>query len=181
MRVLEIGPARNKAACRSWKTLNCKKARGIDYVRDITKPLVGMPKFDLVYMSHVLEHIPWWMATQTLRNIRAIIVPGGSIEIWVPDFSKIVEMYQNPDMSRDKFRMHNPKANPYLWLAGRIFAGTTHQPKVYTKLSVWHKSLWDEKHLSESLIDAGYRNPERLEKPRGYDHGWVNLGVRASA
>ena len=180
MRVLEIGPTKGKRQMKSWKTLNCRAGKQIDYVRDITRPLVGVPKFDLVYMSHVLEHIPWWMSVSTLSNIRAVIVSGGSIEIWVPDFAKMVEMYLHPDMTRDKFRQRNPKGNVYLWLAGRIFAGTTQQPHIYTKISVWHKSLWDEKHLSETLIEAGYKNPQRLEKPRGYNHGWINLGVKAT-
>lgn len=181
MNVLEIGPTRGKRQMRSWKTLNCVPGPQIDYVKDITRPLKGMPKFDLIYMSHVLEHIPWWMVVSTLRNLHAILVPGGNIEIWVPDFDKLVQVYKSGDISVDKFRMHNPQADPMLWLEGRIFAGTTFQPKIYSNLSVWHKSLHTEEYLGKRLVQAGFSNPRRLEKPRGYDHGWINLGMAATA
>lgn len=182
MKVLEIGPTRGKRQHPGWKTLNCRAGKEIDYVCDITKPLRKVPQraFDLVYMSHVLEHVPWFNTVATLKNIRAVIAPGGSIEVWVPDFAKIVEQYLHPDMSRDRFRHLNPKSNLHLWLAGRIFAGTTQQPKIYTKISVWHKALFDEAHLKHCLVRAGYKNPELLDKPRGYSHGWINLGMKAT-
>ena len=49
--------------------------------------------YDLVYMSHILEHIPWFQTVDFLKEIHRILKGDGTVEIWVPDFEKIVEAF----------------------------------------------------------------------------------------
>ena len=57
-----------------------------DVVHDITLPfpddLVG--SFDIVFASHVLEHVPYRQAMTVLRHIKSACKPGGELRIYVP-------------------------------------------------------------------------------------------------
>lgn len=55
-----------------------------DYVHDITKPLPLdlRDKFDIVYLSHVLEHLPYKQVLPTLKNLYQALKPGTG-EMWV--------------------------------------------------------------------------------------------------
>ncbi len=48
---------------------------------------------DLVYGSHVLEHIPRPRIAATLWEWRRVLKPGGILRLSVPDFQKIIELY----------------------------------------------------------------------------------------
>lgn len=55
-----------------------------DYVHDITKPLPLdlWGKFDIVYLSHVLEHLPYKQVLPTLTNLFKALKPEIG-EMWV--------------------------------------------------------------------------------------------------
>ena len=65
-----------------------------DYVHDITKPfpeeLHG--QFDVVYCSHILEHISWRDVIKTLEHISEAAKPGGEMCIIVPDITRACKM-----------------------------------------------------------------------------------------
>ena len=48
---------------------------------------------DLIYMCHVLEHIPPTQLHSVLSEIRRILKPGGILRLSVPDFNKLIEIY----------------------------------------------------------------------------------------
>ncbi|HIJ84322.1 MAG: hypothetical protein HW380_2677 [Magnetococcales bacterium] len=48
---------------------------------------------DLVYGSHVLEHIPNAKIAATLWEWRRVLKPGGILRLSVPDFRQIIELY----------------------------------------------------------------------------------------
>jgi SAM-dependent methyltransferase len=49
--------------------------------------------FDVVYHSHVLEHLSKWDAPTFLRECRRVLRPGGLIRIAVPDLEQIARLY----------------------------------------------------------------------------------------
>lgn len=48
---------------------------------------------DFIYTSHVLEHFPHECTTKVLMEWYRVLKPGGSLCISVPDFDKIIAMY----------------------------------------------------------------------------------------
>jgi len=74
----------------------------------------------------------------------------------------------------DGWTMLNPKGSPFLWVNGRIFYGAR---KDYPS---WHKALFTPKYLLEVYSSVGFVEVQQMDRSevRGYDHGWINLGVR---
>lgn len=48
---------------------------------------------DLVYASHVMEHIPRNTLEHTLREWYRVLKPGGMLRFGVPDFDGLIEIY----------------------------------------------------------------------------------------
>src|SRR4051794_18403883 len=73
-------------------------ARPLPHV-DIVTQLDRLPMFPddsaaLIYASHVLEHFPRHATLAVLSEWRRVLTPGGVLRLAVPDFEKIVEVYE---------------------------------------------------------------------------------------
>ncbi len=59
--------------------------------------LKGIPypdnSFDLVYHSHLFEHLPTEQAEHFLRECHRVLRPGGVIRIVLPDFEELTRLY----------------------------------------------------------------------------------------
>ena len=168
MRALEIGPG-SYPVSKQWDTLDILGTPTYRHdVRILPLP-VKEHIYDLVYMSHILEHVPWFQTVDLLKEIHRILKGDGTVEIWVPDFKKIVDAYkcQKPGDSWFKF---NPDKDFMTWINGRLF---TYGPGEEN----WHRATFDESYLRKCLKLAGFRHTARLKSPRGYDHGMINLGI----
>jgi SAM-dependent methyltransferase len=176
MRNLEIGPGRRKLGS-DWVTMDCVMRPGVvDKVHDLRE--VPLPfkdgAFDLVYLSHVLEHVEWTKTHEVLLEIHRILAPGGKVEIWVPDLRKLVAAYlDNTLIKNDGWYRYNEDRDPVRWFNGRLF---TYGPGEEN----FHRAAFDEPFLTRCLRAAGFKAIEPLNKPRGSDHGWINLGMRGT-
>jgi SAM-dependent methyltransferase len=177
IRHLEIGP--EEEPLRGFETLNIVGGRNVDYVLDATQPLpFADATFDEIYSSHVLEHLPWYRTEAILREWVRILKPGGRLNIWVPDALKICATILGAENGRidrlpDGWQKHNPDNNPYLWAAGRLFYGAN------PKYPSWHRAFFTPRFLKDIFCRIGLTEVRKLprEEIRGFDHGWINLGV----
>jgi SAM-dependent methyltransferase len=126
--------------------------------------------YDLVYMSHVLEHLPWTDSIEILAEIKRILKPGGRLEIWVPDFDVIARAYL-AKRPADKWTMQGRVKTYMHWVNGRIFA-PGHGGS-------WHIACFNSEHLIYCLKAAGFTAIKKGNRPRGHDHGKINLGMIA--
>ena len=59
--------------------------------------LKGLPfadgRFQGVYHSHVLEHVPRWQAEDFIRECYRVLQPGGVLRIVVPDLENVIREY----------------------------------------------------------------------------------------
>lgn len=183
-RRLEIGPGDNRLP--GFETLNIVANRVTDYVCDANGSLPFEDNtFEVIYGSHVFEHIPWYRGPEVLKEWVRILKPGGSLELWVPDGLKICKAWVAAEESGDdSWAEHDPwfrfneQKDPCRWASGRIFtygdgSGSTCHPN-------WHFSVFSERYFKKLFSDAGLINVERMapSEVRGYDHGWINLGMR---
>jgi predicted SAM-dependent methyltransferase len=129
--------------------------------------------YDLVYASHVIEHVPWYRVHAALKEVYRILKPGGSFEVWTVNFRVVTSAFIQEEIPDDWRRM-NPHDDFMTWINGRLFAYETEG----TGLN-FHKSCFTFQSLVKLLQDVGFKEPISIFKPRGIDHGPVNLGVAA--
>lgn len=181
-RCLEIGPGANRIP--GFETLDIRPGMRVDYVWDAQKKLpFEDTTFDVIYASHVLEHIAWYKVQDTLREWTRILKPGGRLEVWVPDGLKICkglvdfEVHGENYIEKDGWYRYNPDKDPCVWAAGRLFTygdgkGSPYDPN-------WHRGLFTPRYLKFLFEKLGLKNVREMthEEVRGYDHRWINLGM----
>ncbi len=184
-RKLEIGPAPERIE--GFETLNIRAGRHVDYIIDACGRLPFADDcFELVYASHVLEHVPWYQTEEVLREWVRILRPGGMLEIWVPDGLKVCRtLIEYEDTGRDQsgqdgWYRFNDRKDVCRWAAGRIFSygdgtGRADSPN-------WHRALFSPRYIEGVMERAGLVDVCRMDRSevRGSDHGWINLGVRGT-
>jgi predicted SAM-dependent methyltransferase len=177
-RRLEIGPGRKRIP--GFETMDIVPGYQVDYVVEVNKPLpFEKETFEIVHASHVLEHVPWYYAEETMREWARIVTSEGYLEIWIPDGLKIAEkIIESEEKEKaeipDGWRERNPEGEIHKWISGRIFWGG------HEKEESWHKAIYTEASLRKMMKRCGLQQIERLgrNKVRGRDHGWINLGMR---
>ena len=181
-RKLEIGPGKSRIP--GFETLNIVASPNADYVVDASKPLpFADSTFEVIYASHVLEHFPWYQTDAVLNEWSRVLAPGGQLEIWVPDGLRICkalvdfECQGDDSTHEDGWYRHNEEEDVCKWASGRVFSygdwtGRGSSPN-------WHRALFTPSYLQRALTKAGLTDVRRLSSSevRGYDHGWINLGM----
>src|SRR5207247_2606264 len=142
---LEIGPGNQRLP--GFESLNIVPGIRVDYIADAAR---GLPfpdnTFDLIYASHILEHIPWFQSLDTLKGWVRALKPSGALEIWVPDGLKICQTLVRFEeeavngIEQDGWYFSNPEHEPCKWAAGRLYTygdgtGRPDHPN-------WHRSLF---------------------------------------
>jgi len=182
-RKLEIGPGKNRI--NGFETLNAVWSRNTDYIYNASKKLPFKDNtFNLIYASHILEHIPWYKSEKTIQEWARILKPGGTIEIWVPDALKIAKAFikaeesDSVEFKLDGWFKFNPEKNSAIWFNGRIFSYG--DGKGNKRSFNWHMSAYSTGLLSKLLNDSGFNQIEIMDinQVRGYNHGWINLGIK---
>lgn len=136
----------------------------VHYVCDVTDLTVFADnQADLVYASHVLEHVPHPALRETLWQWRRVLRPGGVLRLSVPDFDKIVAIYQSCE--RD---MASVQA---VLMGGQEERSNTH----YT--------AFNRTYLEEKLREAGFEEvrPWRPEEVADHDfEDWASRPLERS-
>ena len=183
-RCLEIGPSTDKRL-EGFETLDIVEGPDVDHVCDASRNLpFQSDTFDLVYASHILEHIPWYMTEQALIEWVRVLKPGGVLEAWVPDGLKICETLLLAEregvnlIDFDGWYKFNPRKDPCVWAAGRLYTygdgtGGPDHPN-------WHRAIFTPRYLKELFEAAGLMHVREMDpsEARGRSHGWITLGVR---
>jgi predicted SAM-dependent methyltransferase len=89
MKVLDVGCG-DKTECRTIfpdadiTTLDINPDVKPDIIADIIQPLKTKRKFDTVFMSHVIEHIPRLSVVPVLRNVAQVLNKQGKMYVITP-------------------------------------------------------------------------------------------------
>jgi len=176
-RKLEIGPRRAGPIDDTWECMDIQKRHFFkltDWIHDLQKPPCPIEDdtYDLIYMSHVLEHVDWRLTAPVLLDIYRIIKPGGVLEVWVPSLDVILNDYIYQATSKPDWGWHdNPEKSICKWFSSRVF-GWGRKGKDF------HKAAFDRAYLTECLTAAGFVDVDPLDKPRNTRRGRGNLGMK---
>lgn len=131
----------------------------IHYIQDIT----DLSNFtdnsvDMVYASHVVEHIPREQFDSTLLEWKRVLKSGGIFRFAVPDFDALIDIYsksgQDVSYIRDQVMGQNP---PY------------HN----------HYTLWNYRQAEKVLSDLGYRDIRKWDYKTVDHHDFIDRSSRS--
>lgn len=121
----------------------------------------GAGTVEVLYASHVFEHLSIHDANHFLLEARRCLVPSGVLRMVVPDLHRLAQMYLEDVQSGDRaaagrflgaVNMHAESA----YGPGRnIFIKVINQWQGYPHQ---HKYMYDERSLADLLTTAGFRN-----------------------
>lgn len=183
MRCLEIGPSKGKLP--GFETLDAVASPIVDHVGDARKPPFKDGTFDLVYSSHVLEHIEWSEVEPTVKQWARIVKPGGFLEVHALnalDLMRALIALEETDEwigpGIGSWREMQIEGDPYKWCTARIMN--------YAKngnILQQHRALITPKYLRRCFEQAGLTDLQPLtrEDARGSRHPeFVNVGLRGT-
>lgn len=162
---LDIGP--RDVPVEGFDTLDCDPQWGAHHLACWGQDVLPFADdtYDVVYASHVLQFIPWRYTAEALSEVWRILRPGGTIEIWVPDFDYITAGMHGKITLEEM----GPCKNNREWYLLKMFG---EDPD-------WHKSVFGKSELEMYLETVGFKHVERKEVSRGFNHGKISLGVTA--
>lgn len=121
----------------------------VHYIQEIENLNIFPNEYaDLIYASHVLEHVSHCKLSEVLKEWYRVLKKNGILRISVPDFDKIVNVYFS-------------EKNDIKSIISPLMGG---QDNLYN----FHKSVFNENYLKELLLLTGFRdvrhwNPEETE------------------
>jgi SAM-dependent methyltransferase len=162
--------------------LNKQQQEFIDFARnnnieygDATKTLpIASEAVDIIYTSHMLEHLDRSQADNFFKESRRLLRPGGIIRIIVPDLRIMVDEYladKDSTVFLDRMLLCSSQLTSLGQRLKFIVTGLRH-----------HLWMYDAKSLSEILIKHGFTNI--TVQPAGStlieDYYPINLHERSS-
>ena len=140
-----------------FKNMDIEAHEGVDFVGDCS----DLSRFESdsipeIYASHILEHFSLNKTLDVLKEWHRVLEPGGKLYVAVPDFGRIVELYQGTGFLSN-------------WMV-RFLCGDQEYPTAY------HYNIFDDNRLTEILNDAGFSDVFRVESfPMSDDDECSNL------
>lgn len=176
--MLEIGP--HKGRLPGFETLDAVKASFVDHVADCRKLPFPAGTFDVVYASHVIEHIEWYDVERTINGWAAALKPGGWLEVHTINglaLMKAMIAYEETGVEPPfptKWRRELHRDDPHLFIQGRLLnfpkGGSVYQ---------MHRAIITPNYLRQCFERAGLSEIQPLEEFRGTRHpAAINLGLK---
>jgi SAM-dependent methyltransferase len=119
--------------------VDARPAPHVHYVRDVCDLSIFPDNHaDLVYASHLLEHVRHNALRKTLWEWRRILKPDGVLRLSVPDFDVLLDIYEACGHDIDS-------------IAAPLMGGQDYAENI-------HYSVFNSKYLSRLLIEVGFRS-----------------------
>jgi predicted SAM-dependent methyltransferase len=117
---------------------------------DVSKSIpIKSNTVDVVYSSHMLEHLEKTAAISFLNEAKRVLKPGGIIRLCIPDLNLLAKNYVSGIYNADQFLQHayicNPKLDTLFDKVVFLLIGPRH-----------HQWMYDASSLSEILKTIGF-------------------------
>jgi len=112
---------------------------------------------DLLYASHLLEHVPRGELIKTLKEWKRVLKKGGVLRFGVPDFDGLIEVYT---------------------LSGKDVKIIVNQLMGTDGEYDDHHTIWNEKYAREVLQEAGYKEVRRWDPKEVSHHDFTDKTMR---
>ena len=163
-------------------------------VHDLSK---GIPfddaSVDVVYHSHMLEHLDRWVAPRFMEEVRRVLRPGGVHRIAVPDLERLCRDYldhlracsEDPAMLPDHDRFVGEILEQSVRRDAYAMRGQTGLRRFLELVLVGdarrrgetHQWMYDEANLSQLLQTCGFSEIRRVDYDESSVPGWSEYGL----
>lgn len=130
-----------------WTVVDARPGDHVDIVADARSIPLSNESIELIYASHVLEHIPLHEVTKTLRHWWQLLQTEGSLIIAVPDMTALAKLVLD-DMISEKARVEVMRL---------IYGGHINEHDV-------HHGGFTEELLTIALRESGFCDVQRVDK-----------------
>jgi len=152
--------------------------------------------FDLVYHSHLLEHIDHEQVLDFLRECYRVLKRGGVLRVVVPDLESWARHYvaslDSQPRSASTAEHEQIIAGLLEQMVRRIPTTRDAQPRFVRFLESaflgdslstgWaHRWMYDQYTLGALLLRAGFSEPTKVEADESRVHGWSEYGLDLNA
>jgi Methyltransferase domain len=130
------------------------KQNGIRYANAVKRIPEPDHSVEVLYSSHMLEHLDRREATLFLKEARRVLVQNGIIRIAVPDLRYHINNYlkeQNGDAFVENLKIARPKPGGLIEKSKHLLIGERH-----------HLWMYDGESLCRLLLKSGFSNPQVL-------------------
>jgi SAM-dependent methyltransferase len=167
-------------------------------VHDLRKGIpLGDESADVVYHSHVLEHVDRDAVPGFLAEIRRVLKPGGVHRVVVPDLERYARRYlasleQGLSDSEAHVR-HDSRVSEMLHqMVRREAFGTSAQRPLRRRVENLvlgdarkrgesHMWMWDRVNLPQALMDAGFHDAQIVDWQSSRFAGWNAMALDRDA
>lgn len=129
-----------------WTILDAENREGVDIVADCTETGLEHGSCEIIYASHVLEHVGHAGALKTLEHWHDLLKPNGKLMVAVPDIDLICKLWHTPPFDTVAARQY---------LLAIMYGGQT-TPHDY------HSTGFNGDILSEMMYAAGFSAVRRV-------------------
>ncbi len=149
--------------CKILGLLNAEQIQNIEWNKknniifgDASKrfPLDGN-SIEIIYTSHMLEHLSQGSVENVLKEARRVLKPGGIIRIAVPDLKIIMEEYfqsEDANFCMERLMVQPPPINTLRQKLKLLLVGYRH-----------HQWMYDGNSISKMLVMHGFKDVEIME------------------
>lgn len=107
-------------------------------------PFIEDESVDYIYCSHAFEYFDIIKGEEVLFEWKRVLKPGGILRIAVPDFDKLIIVYEKSN--RDLRKILGP-------LFGRMIIKDSNG-----EIGLYHKTVYNFKLMEELLVNQGYNS-----------------------
>ena len=170
----------------SWKNIDISPSLKISKIPLIGQPLVrlvGAPQWsrnvecqdivkglsikpnscDLIYASHVLEHLSLYDFHQAMENIVTYLKPGGIFRTIVPDLEQYINAYIHKQKNSQLVSQAAPNFIKAIGMGEQQHRNSIIQRLKTAFANNRHQWMWDEGSLAEAFQEHGFKNIRRCQ------------------
>ena len=143
-----------------WINIDAREEVGPDVIDDVfTLRSIEESSVDLIYASHLLEHVKRKEVKSVLLRWKKLLRPNGVLRLSVPDFEKIIKYYLlNSDLEKLHGLLHGGQRNEY----------------------DIHYITFDFKLLKRLLVEVGFSEEDiRIYSFKETEHFFIDDGSQA--
>lgn len=127
----------------------------IHHVHDVCELSIFKNEFaDLIYASHILEHVPMKKLNQVLVEWKRVLKKDGILRIGVPNFETIIKIYEDKDRDINA-----------IWMP---LMGGQEYPDNY------HRAVFNKNYLTSLLLDCGFTNVQEWDPNEVDNHDFTD-------